>query len=308
MTKIERNGPCPCGSGKKYKKCCGSPTQMLIKNKKEIDFFKLNRAVAYKGRIGRMREEFSKLCLGQKQSIITQIEEKQKSIAQSKNAVISCRNGCSYCCSAYVEATLQECEVIVFYLYNNETALSLFLQAYPQWRDKLTEAGDPFEKCQEPLSQPIEPRANLLHKKIIDEATDYYARYNIPCPFLQNQMCSIYEVRPYLCAGYYTTDPAEWCAQYFNVERLQSVTPFDPAKDRSESVVPARALNYDRSFYYKELTVPIILFMPLAVHEILYRGFVYLSNFQGLKDLFTDVMSDPDVKTTIKSFYNSVNI
>ena len=23
-TKIERNEPCPCGSGKKYKKCCGS--------------------------------------------------------------------------------------------------------------------------------------------------------------------------------------------------------------------------------------------------------------------------------------------
>ncbi|WP_269082983.1 SEC-C metal-binding domain-containing protein [Sporosarcina globispora] len=24
MSKISRNDPCPCGSGKKYKKCCGS--------------------------------------------------------------------------------------------------------------------------------------------------------------------------------------------------------------------------------------------------------------------------------------------
>jgi uncharacterized protein YecA (UPF0149 family) len=23
MTKTGRNDPCPCGSGKKYKKCCG---------------------------------------------------------------------------------------------------------------------------------------------------------------------------------------------------------------------------------------------------------------------------------------------
>lgn len=23
MTKVNRNDPCPCGSGKKYKKCCG---------------------------------------------------------------------------------------------------------------------------------------------------------------------------------------------------------------------------------------------------------------------------------------------
>ena len=22
--KVDRNGPCPCGSGKKYKKCCGA--------------------------------------------------------------------------------------------------------------------------------------------------------------------------------------------------------------------------------------------------------------------------------------------
>jgi uncharacterized protein YecA (UPF0149 family) len=25
--KVGRNDPCPCGSGKKYKKCCGDPTK-----------------------------------------------------------------------------------------------------------------------------------------------------------------------------------------------------------------------------------------------------------------------------------------
>ncbi|MCC5025393.1 MAG: SEC-C domain-containing protein [Candidatus Synoicihabitans palmerolidicus] len=24
ITKVGRNDPCPCGSGKKYKKCCGA--------------------------------------------------------------------------------------------------------------------------------------------------------------------------------------------------------------------------------------------------------------------------------------------
>ncbi len=28
MTDIGRNDPCPCGSGKKYKKCCGGKTPM----------------------------------------------------------------------------------------------------------------------------------------------------------------------------------------------------------------------------------------------------------------------------------------
>lgn len=28
MTKVGRNDPCPCGSGKKYKKCCGQKSPM----------------------------------------------------------------------------------------------------------------------------------------------------------------------------------------------------------------------------------------------------------------------------------------
>jgi hypothetical protein len=31
MAKIGRNGPCPCGSGRKYKKCCGGPQQLASK-------------------------------------------------------------------------------------------------------------------------------------------------------------------------------------------------------------------------------------------------------------------------------------
>jgi SWIM/SEC-C metal-binding protein len=28
-TKVKRNDPCPCGSGKKYKKCCGGQAELL---------------------------------------------------------------------------------------------------------------------------------------------------------------------------------------------------------------------------------------------------------------------------------------
>ncbi|MCY8907416.1 helix-turn-helix domain-containing protein [Bacillus atrophaeus] len=41
MGKVKRNAPCPCGSGKKYKKCCGSkvvdfPAEMAAKEAKQI--------------------------------------------------------------------------------------------------------------------------------------------------------------------------------------------------------------------------------------------------------------------------------
>jgi hypothetical protein len=32
MTEIGRNDPCPCGSGKKYKKCCGAKQAGRIMN------------------------------------------------------------------------------------------------------------------------------------------------------------------------------------------------------------------------------------------------------------------------------------
>ncbi len=31
MSKVNRNAPCPCGSGKKYKKCCGQTRSKQIK-------------------------------------------------------------------------------------------------------------------------------------------------------------------------------------------------------------------------------------------------------------------------------------
>ncbi|MFC2949422.1 YecA family protein [Virgibacillus sediminis] len=42
MSKIERNKPCPCGSGKKHKKCCGSPQAKEADRLKKLDA-ELNR-------------------------------------------------------------------------------------------------------------------------------------------------------------------------------------------------------------------------------------------------------------------------
>lgn len=36
MVKIGRNAPCPCGSGKKYKKCCLSPQQVKRKRPSSV--------------------------------------------------------------------------------------------------------------------------------------------------------------------------------------------------------------------------------------------------------------------------------
>jgi len=36
MTKVRPNDPCPCGSAKKYKKCCGSPDAVYTREFNEV--------------------------------------------------------------------------------------------------------------------------------------------------------------------------------------------------------------------------------------------------------------------------------
>jgi Fe-S-cluster containining protein len=68
----------------------------------------------------------------------------------------------------------------------------------------------------------------------IDRDSAKYITRELPCPFLQDNLCSIYEVRPSVCAGYphlhrnfrnrlwQTIDNAETCPIVFNVlERLK---------------------------------------------------------------------------------------
>lgn len=76
-----------------------------------------------------------------------------------------------------------------------------------------------------------ELRARYLE---VDQDSAKYVTRELPCPFLQDNLCSIYEVRPSVCAGYphlhrnfrnrlwQTIDNAETCPIVFNVlERLK---------------------------------------------------------------------------------------
>ncbi len=107
-SKVGRNDLCPCGSGKKYKKCCGAriPTQSAIKQ--DPDYFKMNKEIAYKGKIGKQRNSFCLDYMVKKKANFDIIKSGLEKRTQDEGKIITCEKGCRFCCSLYVEASIQE--------------------------------------------------------------------------------------------------------------------------------------------------------------------------------------------------------
>ena len=238
-----------------------------------MDIFEINREIAYKGQVGIQRKDFCTDYISRKRTILDETVQAQYKEVQAKGEFITCTKGCSFCCLLHVEATIQECEAIVYYLYQNEAALGSFLKNYPRWRNRIRESGDIFKELAE-LSREVfsfqfgsgEIGTDYVLRKqeAFSQAQVRYARQNIYCPFLNDGLCSIYEVRPYNCAGFYATTPPEWC---------DPLNQHEPKICRS--TLPGEVI-LDLTFYQKPLRTPVFTFMPLAVHEILSGGYGYL--------------------------------
>ncbi len=122
------------------------------------------------------------------------------------------------------------------------------------------------------------------------ELTDGHSIDEALCPFLQNGTCSIYPVRPYVCAAFSATTPAQWCSPYY------------PRVPKLYRIMPERLKVPDLSFYYKCLSGPVISSMPLTVYEILEGGPGYLSTVPGLEGLKEEFDGDGEVKAVLKSY------
>jgi Fe-S-cluster containining protein len=94
----------------------------------------------------------------------------------------------------------------------------------------------------------------LRKQEAFSQAQARYARQNICCPFLEGNLCSIYEVRTYNCAGFYATTPPEWC---------NPSNPHEPKIYRSK--LPGEVI-LDLTFYHKPLRTPVFSVMPFVVY------------------------------------------
>jgi len=273
--KIRPNDRCPCGSGLKYKKCCGGPNSGPFAK----DIFDFNRLIAYEGPIGQRRREFCKMMQKYLEHHHRHVMAHSATTAKAAGKAITCASGCSYCCGQYISISLQEAEAIVFYLYNEgKDNLELFINVYKEWRPR-TKQLELFDQLLHLGQAAITSDDPIIKKQYMDLA-DQYVKLNIPCPFLKESLCTIYPVRPKVCAGYAACSPPHYCDPTDDLKPDTFLSVF-----AGENVIPY-FLNPDLLVYSNA---------PLLVYEILQNGYLYLSQLPTLNGLDERVFQNPTV-------------
>ena len=252
------------------------------------DKFSLNRALAYKGSVGQARESFCAEYAKAKQATIRQLEEKLKAEALSADRAITCGKGCSRCCYLYILASLQECETVVHYLYEHEDALNHFMSAFGEWRERIGKIEDTFKRLNNLQARITLGQASLVERELFRKEDFFYAEQDIPCPFLKDDCCTIYEVRPYACAGVMSVSPPEWCH------------PANPSHQQMSYVKAEMDLGLDMPYFAPTAGKVEFRSLPIMAYNILENGWEALAQIPGLEKLKREAMNDPAMRRALR--------
>jgi Fe-S-cluster containining protein len=115
---------------------------------------------------------------------------------------ISCKKGCGACCRQLVPISETEAHWIA------ELVDRLPIQKQNEIRDRFAEARRRLAETG--LLEKLFQRESWAEGEGWSIAMSYF-RLGIPCPFLENEACSIHPDRPVKCREYLVTSPAEHC-------------------------------------------------------------------------------------------------
>jgi len=147
--------------------------------------------------------------------LVRRLGEEAQALEQARvigsGKTLSCRKGCAACCRMMVPLSAPEAFALKTYIRSlpverqQHIAQRLantksILLAHGLWH-RLLEMGETAEPPDDAALEPIN--------------RDYYA-LRLACPFLEDELCSIYEERPAACRELLVTSPAEWCRDVVN--------------------------------------------------------------------------------------------
>lgn len=280
--RIGRNDPCPCGSGKKYKRCCGF-VEGLIHCSKAADSVRFTRQISYLGDIGAKREAFCRRYLEHKKRMLESISKAQIQKAKDMGKTISCHKGCTICCDELVTISLQEGEAIAYYLYQHDMALSSFIKAFPRWLSEVSGHEEILTEAEDAKSRGFDGQISFEQMQSISgEASVSYWKLHIHCPFLIDNQCSIYEVRPWACAALFSMELCTLSGEgkYYWLEAPPQI---------------------ELPFWDDRLEVIYTGIVPNVVYRILTGSFLFLSQLPGLDKVREEFYEEPAVKRFAES-------
>jgi Fe-S-cluster containining protein len=133
----------------------------------------------------------------------------QRSLESGK--AISCKAGCGACCRQPVPLA----EVEIYQIAELVDTLPEPRQS--EVRAKFKAGNDHFSSIgwydrMKTIASHSSDKAPEALMGQIKQAVSEYFREGVACPFLEDESCSIHELRPLACREYLVTSPAEFCA------------------------------------------------------------------------------------------------
>jgi len=117
---------------------------------------------------------------------------------------VSCREGCGACCRQAVPITPVEARMLSEWIAAQpKDRREVFRARFRNAAERLEESG---------IAQSIREASLPIEKAHIHALGLKYFALGIPCPFLEEERCTIHPIRPLRCREYMVVSPAEHCA------------------------------------------------------------------------------------------------
>jgi Fe-S-cluster containining protein len=126
--------------------------------------------------------------------------------ALAAGQTISCQMGCAACCRMLVPLSAPEAFALREYVEQLPTdRRTHLLNRLSDTKDRLKREGL-WDRLKE-----VAGASTPVPDEELDPINRAYYALRIPCPYLENELCSIYESRPAACRELLVTSPAELC-------------------------------------------------------------------------------------------------
>jgi Fe-S-cluster containining protein len=216
------------------------------------------KSKAYKGAVGARRERFCSEYSELLKTTRAHIHENANNLKDGE--IISCHQGCSFCCYQHVGVMFAHGLLVVDYLYSHDQALSNFINNYARWHENLGDISDDIDYAFRLAVRNPDPHELLSVVK--SPLFQNYHNKQVPCPFLQNAKCSIYEVRPSSCAQHISTSPNEWCSKNSKFKPVTREIPISASDTAKLKSLP----------YVSPSLLLLIFTLPTVTYKLLLNG------------------------------------